>query len=207
MPATGDVAIFTILDSSNYMFGENGGTEDLPYGGPGIEVGTYTLDSTNAQVAFNVTYETNGDWGPSTVGAPPGSIQITNLNTTDMTLLFPSDGLITLTRVPTDPTNPIIGSWYFTGTGMGSTILVLLNNGQYYAVQVDSADAGNRFFESGTYTWNSIDGTFTGTGLFSSNPSNSAVAAPGEINTSNATVSGNTLTFSDVDGPYTATRL
>jgi hypothetical protein len=112
-----------------------------------------------------------------------------------------------LTRVATDPTNPIIGSWYFTGTGMGSTILVLLNNGQYYAVQVDSADAGNRFFESGTYTWNSIDGTFVGTGLFSSNPSNSAVAAPGEINTTNVTVSGNSLDFFDGVTTYTATRL
>ena len=200
-----EVSVLAFIDSSKYLMGEDGVFDGS--GGPGIEVGTYNFDPTTAQTTFSVSYETNGDWGPATAGFP-ATYPISELTDSTLTVVDPVDSSsISFNRVMADPTNPIVGSWYFTGTGMGETILVLLNNGQYYAVQVDAADAGNRFFESGTYMWNSIDGTFTGTGIFSSNPANSAIAAPGENSNSTATVSGNTLTFSDVDGSFDATRL
>lgn len=204
-PTTNEVAVLAFVDSSKYLMGEDGVGD--AGGGPGIEVGTYSFNPTTAETTFSVTYETNGDWGPATVSAPT-SYPISDLSEIVMTVVDPSDfSSFSFNRVTTDPLNPIIGSWYFTGTGMGETILVLLNNGQYYAVQVDSADAGNRFFESGTYTWNSIDETFVGTGVFSSNISNAAIAAPGDINTANVTVSGNSLDFFDGVTTYTATRL
>ncbi len=203
--ATASTAILTFIDDNNYMMGEDG-TPDTT-GAPGIEVGTYIFDPATSATTFTASYETNGDRGATIVGTPT-TYPILGLTESTLTVADPIDGTpFSFNRVVPDPTNPIVGSWYFTGTGMGSTILVLLNNGQYYAVQVDDIDTNNRFFETGTYSWNNIDGTFVGTGVFSSNPANSAIAAPGDINTSNATVSGNTLNFFDGVSTYTATRL
>lgn len=204
-PAGNGVVILAFPDSSKYLEGEDGIAEGS--GGPGVEVGTYSFNPTTAETTFSVTYETNGDWGPATVSAP-ATYPVSDLSDIVMTVVDPVDfSSFSFNRVSTDPLNPIIGSWYFTGTGMGETILVLLNNGQYYVVQVDSVDAGNRFFESGYYSWDNGSGTFVGTGVFSSNPANSAIAAPGAINTTNVTVSGNSLNFFDGVTTYTATRM
>lgn len=206
-PVSNEVAILAFPDSSNYLMGEDG-VADIG-GGPGVEVGTYNFDTATSQTTFNVTYETNGDWGPATVGVPT-TYPVLGLTESTLTVADPIDGTpFSFNRITSDPMNPIIGSWYFTGTGMGSTILVLLNDNKYYAVRVDAADSNNRFFESGTYTWDgfTITGTFAGTGVFSSSTVNSAIAAPGATNTLMINISGNTLTLSDVNGTYTATRL
>lgn len=205
-PGTNKVIIMAFPDSSNYLMGEDGIADG--FGGmPGVEVGTYSFNPAATEATFNVTYETNGNWGPATVGVP-GTMTISELTATTMTIwAADSSTPFSFDRVVPDPLNPIIGSWHFTTAGSDGTVLVLLNNGQYYAIQADETDTNNRFFESGFYSWDSGSGTFIGTGVFSSNPLNSAVAAPSETNTLTININGSTLTLSNVDGNFTATRL
>lgn len=203
-PTSGNLAIVGFLDASTYLEGENG-IADVG-GGPGMERGSYVYNPLNGDTTFTVQYETNGDWGPATLGVPMTfSVAVSGDTMTVYDPIKPET--IIFNRVVPYLPNPVVGAWYFNNAD--PALLILLNNGEYYIVQDSSTDPNYRGYESGTFTWNSVGGAFTATGIFSSFAPGVSLAAPGTTSTGmTVTISGNTLTLVDpTSTTWTATRL
>lgn len=197
---SGPIAL-TFTGDGKYFLAEAGsaagpGTSD-PFGQPGMERGTYTVDETTGALSATVLQDTNGTWGLS---HPTGPMTLAlNGNILTMTESTGEGSEIsTWTRVAS-ATNPIVGAWYYENGGQ-SGVVTFTADGRYLFAQDGPADAtGHPGIEYGTYTWNPATGAFASITIVDTN---------GEWGFSNGfppfiVVSGDTATFSDDGSVFT----
>lgn len=87
------LTIITFFSDSTYAMYEDGTVQNAS-GGPGIEYGTYSWNSSTGALTYSVTSDTGGDWGLSSAGAVTITISGNTLNYADGT-----GGTRTATRV------------------------------------------------------------------------------------------------------------
>jgi hypothetical protein len=103
---------------------------------------------------------------------------------------------------------PQVGSWY-EASGNRSAITFL--DGANYFVTQDVDNIGEPLcsdgMESGTYTWNSANGDFSLANVIDTTGDCGLTSAQGEAYNATITVSGNTLTLTDIEGSFPLTRV
>ena len=197
--------VIAFLANGTYFHIQDAPASDAPTGFDGFERGTYTWDPVTKAFTLTTLLDTNGDEGacPGLCGAP--GITVTRLGNY-LTLNVPGDAF----SVPlVTGSSPIVGAWVIGDTTVAdsSAIIAFFANGTYLMAQDGSSGdpTGHDGMERGTYTWNPGTGAFSATTLVDTN---------GEWGLSNpaggsatVTVSGNTLTYTDGDGPNVLTRV
>lgn len=182
-----DSHVFTFLGNGEYYLAASDTPPDS--GTPtDMEHGTFTWDSTTGNFTHVTTSDTETNSGLS------GSANV-NMKVSGNTLTGTgSDGTYTFTRV-TDSSNPIVGSWHFSGFGENG-VFTFLSDGTYFMADDSAADSnGNKGIERGTFTWNSTTGAFTHSTQIDTNGQwglSHAICNSGHV-------SGNSLTMSCAD--------
>jgi hypothetical protein len=175
--------VFTFLSDGEYYLAASDAPTDM-------EHGTYTWDSATGIFTHSIISDTNTDGGLSGAG---------NLNTQvngNTWTVSGGDGTYTFARV-TDPSNPIVGSWHFSGSGEDG-VFTFLSDGTYFMADNGNPaldPSGQKGIERGTFTWNSTTGAFTHSTQIDTNGQwglSSAIC-------NSAYVSGSTLTMSCAD--------
>lgn len=192
--------IVTFIDSSHFVMIQN--TPADGYGVPGMEMGTYTWDRTTGRFTATPTIDTNGEWGFShPVGLTYLSVTGNNLTYTDTV-----EGAHTTTRLLPDPSKPLVGAWW-TETDNGeahSVLIVFLANGIYYMAERGvSENGGHSGIEHGIYTWNAFTKAFAVPQIYTDTTGEWGMSNPPAGSNPTASVSGQTITFADLDGTHT----
>jgi hypothetical protein len=111
--------------------------------------------------------------------------------------------LFSVLSFPNLSAQALVGAWYTGDTSASdSDVIVFFGNGYYMHMSDDSTGGAFTGYERGTYTWSGVNGSsFTATAITDTNNDNGLSA----IDNGSATlsISGNTLTADDFDGPDT----
>jgi hypothetical protein len=199
-------SVIVFLANGTYYQIVNAPATDAPTGFDGFERGTYTWDPVTKAFFLTTILDTNGDEGASGISGVTG-ITANRLGSI-FTAVFPAGGGAFSAPLVAG-SSPIVGAWVNGDTTVAdsSAIIAFFANGTYLMAQ--DGPPGDPFghdgMERGTYTWNEGTGAFTATTLVDTN---------GEWGLSNPTggsatviVSGNTLTYTDGDGPHVFARV
>jgi len=192
--------VLTFQENGEYFLVQDGSSIADPSGRDGMEHGTYSWNPSTGAFSYVVQSDTDGGWGFS-------HATITNVSLFGNTLTL-SEGanVYNLTRV-TNATNPLIGGWRL-GTVLEGTVLVtFLNNGEFFLADDGNPaldPSGQKGMERGTYTWNSVTGSFSYSMLANTDGqwgfSDAAI-------TNLAVTADSLLIRSATEGSYTATRI
>ncbi len=178
------------------------GTTDLDCPPPtckdGIEVGSYTWNSTTGALSVNLSTDTNGEWGFS---------DSTNMSLTidgDSATFVTDDSTNTFTRISGSST-PIHGGWGSSSKINGRDIFfIFFEDGKAVHLEAGAGDPyGQDGVEIATYTWNSTSGELSASVLVDTN---------GEWGFSDSTgmsfiVNGDDVTISAQDGSVDLDRI
>jgi hypothetical protein len=199
--------VATFLADGTYILGGYGDVD--PAGWPGMEHGTYSWDpATGVVTVVSIINQTDGNWGLSQCNPGACFVQISGDTLAFSNTNDPSSDATATRLVPT--TNPIVGSWRGNpypdpSDALSLGVITFFSDGTY-AIYEDGTvqDAfGGPGIEYGTYAWNSLTGSLT---------YNVTLDTSGDWGLSSAgavtiTISGNTMTYTDATGTYTATRV
>jgi len=195
--------VVVFLNNGYYFHVEDTSPDSGPWGFDGFERGTYTWNSGTGAFSVNALQDTNGDIGLSSLySSATISVSGNTLTLTDAD--GPDTGSFQINRVT--GAQPLVGAWALGDPSVadsGSGVVVFLDNGYYFHVEDTSPDSGPwgfDGFERGTYLWT------PGTGAFSVNAlqdTNGDIGLSGLYSGALVSVSGNTLTLADADGPDT----
>jgi hypothetical protein len=124
-------------------------------GFPGMEIGTYTWNTTTGAFASFPTVDQNGEWGLS--HNVPGIKFFVN---GDQLFIVEGEELFILYR-PVASSSAVVGSWVIISDGRPA-VIVFLADGTYRHSEA-GAPVGVGFIgmEKGTYTWNPTTGALT----------------------------------------------
>jgi len=138
----------------------------------------------------------------------------------------PNTNIVTyVKRITEDPSNPgikwssretiiiggltdqtLIGSWYIDSGN--KTIITFIDENSYFVTQDAAELACSDGMETGTYSWNSITGSFTLTNVIDTTGDCGLTSTQGETYTPNSvSIAGNILTLSDNEGDFPLTRV
>lgn len=162
-PAQSTVVASFLADGEFFLYNEGNSSLD-PSGQSGMEYGTYNWNrSTGGFTGVDIR---------SSVGGWQSMPSISTLSVTGNTLTV-DNGTFTLTSVPS-VSNSILGSWSFQNAGpaKGSGVVTFLADGNFFFPDVGNNaldPSGQNGIERGTYTWNSVTGTFTDAVLLDTN--------------------------------------
>ena len=122
-------------------------------------------------------------------------------------------------RITNDPANPgftwsnkevitiggltgqtLVGSWYIPSNN--KTLITFIDETNYYVTQEIGTGEPlcSHGMESGTYTWNSVTGTFNLTNVIDTTDDCGLTSSQGETYTASLEISGNTLSMTDTEG-------
>jgi hypothetical protein len=103
---------------------------------------------------------------------------------------------------------PQVGSWY---EASGNRSVITFLDGANYFVTQDVDNIGEPLcsdgMESGTYTWDSVNGDFSVANVIDTTGDCGLTSAPGEAYNATITISENTLTLTDFEGSFPLTRV
>jgi len=199
--------LVTFIDEANYFVTQDIDDISEPLCFDGMESGTYTWDSVNGNFSLTNVIDTTGDCGLTSEQGDPFSATVT-VNATTLTLTD-SEGSFQLTKV-IDANNPIVGSWYIDESGGNETLVTFLDGVNYFLTQ-DIDDINEPLcsdgMESGTYTWDSANGSFSFTNVIDTTDDCGLTSVQGESGSATVTVNGSTLIFTDSEGSSSLTRV
>ena len=196
--------VFTAMADGTFTISEDGSSD--PTGVDGMERGTYTWNPATGAFTATVQRDTNNQNG---VSHTPGPLTLT-VTGNSLDVASGTD-ITTYTRVvdTTAPVDPIVGAWRFDnpdGVAGSLVVLTLFDNGTFVLVG-DEALPTSDGIERGTYvvgannnvTFTRIIDTSATAGIFDP-------TIPGPV-VANVVVIGDTMTFTDVEGTFTGTRI
>jgi hypothetical protein len=152
----GVVTTVTFLNDGHYLLVQTDPDADES-GGPGVEYGTYTWNSTTGELSVKVVKETDGEWGLShplgkTIAElkSDGSVLEVHDTEDDVAEVFAMD------RLAADADHPLVGTWKGPAEVCGCelSLVMFTADGDYVMAEIAEADAaGQSGFEVGTYDW------------------------------------------------------
>lgn len=195
--------VVVFLSNGYFFHAENADTGAAPTGFNGMERGTYSWNSGTGAMTLATLTDSNGDIGPSSIFS--GALFSVSGNTLTITDADgPSTGSSTMSRVSDAST--LVGAWSFGDPSVansGSGVVVFLPNGYFYHAEnadTGAAPTGFNGMERGTYLWTPGSGAMT---LSTLTDSNGDIGPSSIFSGALFSVSGNTLTITDADGPST----
>jgi len=210
--AGGAFSYLLMFADNTFAYGENDLTVQEPLLENGLEVGTYSYDSTTGNITFNVVYDDNTSTGSSSgigsIGTP--SVIDAVLSNGDKTLTI-AGGALVLSFVDFG-ISPISGVWRNTGAGGAFSIMLLADDGAFlYAendltVQEPLLENG---LEVGTYSYASTTGNITFNVVYDDNTSTGSSSGVGSIGTPSvidAVLSNGGTTLTAAGGQLVLTR-
>ncbi len=197
-------SVVVLLANGTYFQIQDAPAADAPTGVDGFERGTYTWDPVTKALFLTTLIDTNGDEGASNLSGVTG-ITANRLGNI-FSVVFPGGGGAFSAPLVTG-SSPIVGAWVIgdTTTADSSALVTFYANGTYLQAYDGPAGPGQpKGMERGTYTWDSATGAFTSTTLVDTNGTAGLSNPTGSVT---VTVSGDTLTYTNLSGPGTAHRV
>ena len=157
---------------------------------PGMERGTFTWNQATSAFSATALRDTNGKSGLS---HPSGATTL-SISGNTLTYTVAGEGAATFSRVVSNPTSAIVGSWLMPGD---PTTITFLADGTYYSTEEeDDAPAGHDGMERGNYTWNSSSKILTATPTTDTNGDTGLSSLPPGLT---FTIVGNAMTVPNDD--------
>jgi hypothetical protein len=199
---TEGASVVVLLANGTYFQIQDAPASDAPTGVDGFERGTYTWDPVTKALFLTTLIDTNGDEGASNLSGVTG-ITANRLGNI-FTVVFPG-GSGAFSAPLVTGSSPIVGTWVVGDTTLpdSSAIVTFFANGTYMQAYDGPASAGRpKGMERGTYTWDAGTGAFTATTLVDTNGTAGLSNPTGSVT---ITVSGDTLTYTNLTGPAPGT--
>lgn len=157
----GGIAYITFLDDGSYHHTEDGTA--VGSGNPGLEIGTYTWNTTTGAISTEPTVDQNGEWGLSH-NAPDIKFFVSG---GQLTVTENGDSF-TLNR-PAASSSAIVGTWVIISEGRPAVIVFLADGTYRHSEAGAPVGDGISGMEKGTYVWNPTTKAFTATATLDQN--------------------------------------
>jgi len=212
--AGGSFSYLILFSDNTFAYGEYGPNVQEPLLENGLEVGTYSYDSTTGNITFNVTYDDNTSSTPDgsgvgTIGTP--TITNATLSNGDKTLTAAGNQLV-LSKIDFG-ISPISGVWrYNSGVAGEFSILMLTDDGVLVFAEnrLNPVEPTVNGLEVGTYGYSSTTGKITINLTFDDNtssaPEGSGVGTIGTPTVADAALSNGGTTLTLAGGVLVLTR-